>query len=81
MLLRTLCEVEGQLAKKLKKLRHEIYQSSNRLRNTANTKGGTRQTNLKKTTMDYNDDDLIEMFKDLLFCYTGNAWVTYSYIV
>ena len=31
-----------------------------------NTKGGTRQTNLKKTTMDYNDD-FIEMFKDSLF--------------
>ena len=68
------------MAKKLKKLHHEIYQSSNRLRNTANTKGGTRQTNLKTTTMDYNDD-LIEMFKDILFCYTGSAWETYSYFV
>ena len=43
-------------------------------------KGGTRQTNLKKTTMDYNDD-FIEMFKDSLFWYTGNAWETYSYFV
>ena len=41
-----------------------------------------RQTNLKKTTMNYNDD-LIEMCKDILFCYTGtgNAWETYSCFV
>ena len=31
-----------------------------------------QQTNLKKTTMDYNDD-LIEMCKDILFCYTGTG--------
>ena len=41
-----------------------------------------QQTNLKKTTTDYNDD-LIEMGKDILFCYTGtgNAWETYSCFV
>lgn len=40
-----------------------------------------QQTNLKKTTMDY--DDLIEMCKDILFCYTGtgSAWETYSCFV
>ncbi|CAH3196115.1 unnamed protein product [Porites evermanni] len=68
-------ELPPYLLEKEKALHGKVTVSSNRLRNTANTKGGTRQTNLKKTTMDYNDDDLIEMFKDLLFCYTGNAWL------
>ena len=39
-----------------------------------------KQTWRRPLCMNYNDD-LIEMFKDILFCYTGNAWETYSYFV